>query len=65
MPPAVQRKAHICHNLPNGWDDPAFIAQQLGHSVQMLLITYAHWIDGGGDWAALERLKFAPKMPQA
>ncbi len=44
---------------------PAFIAQQLGHSVQMLLTTYAHWINSDGDWAELEKLKFAPKMPQA
>ncbi|MCY1445081.1 putative defective protein IntQ [compost metagenome] len=44
---------------------PAFIAQQLGHSVQMLLTTYAHWLNSESDWAELEKLKFAPKMPQA
>lgn len=44
---------------------PAFIAQQLGHSVQMLLSTYARWINSKGDWAELEKLNIAPKMPQA
>ena len=43
---------------------PAFIAQQLGHSVQMLLSTYAQWINSDGDWAELEKLKFAPKLPR-
>lgn len=44
---------------------PAFIAKQLGHSIQILLSRYARWIDGEGDWAEMSKLRFAPKMPQA
>ena len=36
--------------------NPAFIAAQLGHSVQVLLSTYAKWISSSGDWAELEKL---------
>ncbi len=36
--------------------NPAFIAAQLGHSVQMLLSTYAKWISSPSDWAELEKL---------
>lgn len=43
---------------------PAFIAQQLGNSVQELLSTYARWINSRSDWAELEKLNTAPKMPQ-
>jgi len=35
---------------------PAFIAGQLGHSVQMLLSTYARWINSTSDWDELEKL---------
>lgn len=41
---------------------PAVIAKQLGHSVQMLLSTYAHWISGESDWAKLAKLQVAPKV---
>ncbi|MFJ7315236.1 tyrosine-type recombinase/integrase [Pseudomonas sp. NPDC098747] len=34
----------------------AFIADQLGHSVQMLLSTYAKWINSASDWAELNKL---------
>jgi integrase len=34
----------------------AFIANQLGHSVQMLLLTYAKWINSASDWAELSQL---------
>ena len=34
----------------------AFIANQLGHSVQMLLSTYAKWINSTSDWAELSKL---------
>jgi integrase len=44
---------------------PAFIAKQLGHSIQILLSRYARWIDGEGDWAEMRKLQFAPKVPQA
>lgn len=41
--------------------NPAFIAQQLGHSVQMLLSTYARWINSSNDWQELEKLQIGPK----
>lgn len=37
--------------------NPAFIAAQLGHSVQVLLSTYAKWISSPNDWSELEKLK--------
>lgn len=37
--------------------NPAFIAAQLGHSVQVLLSTYAKWINSPNDWAELDKLK--------
>ncbi|WP_428601136.1 tyrosine-type recombinase/integrase [Pseudomonas sp.] len=36
--------------------NPAFIASQLGHSVQMLLSTYAKWLSSASDWNELEKL---------
>jgi len=42
--------------------NPAFIAQQLGHSVQMLLSTYARWLNASGDWGEMEQLQNAPGM---
>lgn len=45
--------------------NPAFIAQQLGHSVQMLLSTYARWLNSSGDWGEMEKLQNAPGMAQA
>lgn len=36
--------------------NPAFIANQLGHSVQMLLSTYAKWINAASDWTELNKL---------
>ena len=36
--------------------NPAFIAAQLGHSVQILLSTYARWISSPNDWSELEKL---------
>ncbi|WP_223472855.1 MULTISPECIES: tyrosine-type recombinase/integrase [unclassified Pseudomonas] len=36
--------------------NPAFIAAQLGHSVQVLLSTYAKWISSPSDWAELDKL---------
>lgn len=43
---------------------PAFIAKQLGHSIQILLTRHARWIDGEGDWAEMNTLRIAPKLPQ-
>jgi integrase len=37
--------------------DPAFIATQLGHSVQMLLSTYARWTHPSSDWVELGKLE--------
>jgi integrase len=37
--------------------DPAFIANQLGRSVQMLLSTYARWINASTDWRELGKLE--------
>jgi integrase len=34
----------------------AFSAGQLGHSVQMLLTTYAKWLSSASDWAELDKL---------
>lgn len=34
-----------------------FIANQLGHSVQMLLTTYARWINSSGDWSEVGKLE--------
>lgn len=38
----------------------AFIANQLGHSVQMLLTTYAKWINSSMDVAELQKLNARP-----
>jgi integrase len=45
--------------------NPAFIAQQLGHSVQMLLSTYARWLNSSGDWDEMEKLLNGPGLAQA
>ncbi|MNZ19120.1 putative prophage phiRv2 integrase [compost metagenome] len=37
--------------------NPAFIANQLGHSVQMLLSTYAKWLNSTSDWTELGKLE--------
>ena len=37
--------------------NPAFIANQLGHSVQMLLSTYAKWLNSSHDWSELDKLE--------
>ena len=36
---------------------PAFIANQLGHSMQMLLLTYAKWLNSSTDWGELGKLE--------
>lgn len=40
--------------------NPAFIANQLGHSVQMLLSTYAKWLNSTSDWSELQKLENVP-----
>lgn len=37
--------------------NPAFIANQLGHSVQMLLSIYARWLNSSMDWSELGKLE--------
>lgn len=41
--------------------NPAFIAGQLGHSVQMLLSTYARWLSSSADWKELEKFEARPE----
>ena len=45
--------------------NPAFISQQLGHSVQMLLSTYARWINSSSDWSEMQKLQIGPKLVPA
>jgi len=45
--------------------NPAFIAQQLGHGVQMLLSTHARWIDTSNDCQELEPLQIGPKWARS
>ncbi|HDS1743791.1 integrase [Pseudomonas putida] len=42
--------------------NPTFIAQQLGHGVQMLSSTYARWINSSNDWQERETLQIGPKL---
>lgn len=44
--------------------NPALIAQQLGHSVQMLLSTSARWLNSSSDWDELKKLRIAPNVAQ-
>lgn len=44
--------------------NPAFIANQLGHSVEVLLSTYADWLNSDDDWKQLDKLNIAPNLPQ-
>lgn len=37
--------------------NPAFIAGQLGHSLQVLLSTYARWLNSPNDWTELGKLE--------
>ncbi|MDV5861332.1 tyrosine-type recombinase/integrase [Pseudomonas mendocina] len=55
-PPYNCRHTYATMCLMSGLN-PAFIAQQLGHSVQMLLSTYARWINSTSDWGELEKLE--------
>lgn len=60
-PPYNCRHTYATICLMSGLN-PAFIAQQLGHSVQMLLSTYARWINSTSDWQELEKLKIGSKL---
>lgn len=45
--------------------NPAFIAQQLGHSVQMLLTTYARWLNSSSDWGSWKSSRLVSNRYQA
>ncbi|KDN98884.2 tyrosine-type recombinase/integrase [Pseudomonas donghuensis] len=60
-PPYNCRHTYATICLMSGLN-PAFIAQQLGHSVQMLLSTYARWINSTSDWQELEKLQIGLKL---
>ena len=38
----------------------AFIANQLGHTIEVLLSTYAEWINSEGDWSEMNKLSVVP-----
>ena len=60
-PPYNCRHTYATICLMSGMN-PAFISQQLGHSVQMLLSTYARWINSSSDWSELEKLNIGIKL---
>lgn len=63
-PPYNCRHTYATICLMSGMN-PAFISQQLGHSVQMLLSTYARWINSNSDWSELEKLNTGIKSVSA
>jgi integrase len=62
-PPYNARHTYATMCLMAGMN-PAFIANQLGHSVEMLLSTYAHWLSTEGDWSQMDKLVLGTRMPQ-
>lgn len=62
-PPYNARHTYATMCLMAGMQ-PAFIAGQLGHSVQMLLSTYTKWLNNESDWEQMEKLTTGPRMPQ-
>nr|WP_028941585.1 site-specific integrase [Pseudomonas vranovensis] len=59
IPPRSQyncRHTYATMCLMSGMN-PAFIAGQLGHSVQVLLSTYAKWLNSANDWTELSKLE--------
>lgn len=63
-PPYNCRHTYATIGLMSGLN-PSFIAQQLGHSVHMLLTTSARWINSSSDWSELETLQLGIKMVSA
>lgn len=63
-PPYNCRHTYATICLMSGMN-PAFIAGQLGHSVQMLLSTYARWISSQSDWNEIAKLQIGPKLAPA
>ena len=50
----------VAIHLPTFWlvtTNPAFTAWQLGRSVQVLLSTYAKWLNSANDWTELAKLE--------
>lgn len=63
-PPYNCRHTYATICLMSG-QNPAFISQQLGHSVQMLLSTYARWINSSSDWSEMGKLQIGTKLVSA
>lgn len=63
-PPYNCRHTYATICLMSGLN-PAFIAQQLGNSLQMLLTTYARWINSSSDWSELDKLQIGIKLVSA
>ena len=57
----IIRGATCSIGLTNG-GQPAFLASQTGHSLQMFYSTYAKWIEGDDDRDAIEEAFPEPKM---
>ena len=53
--PYPWRHTYASIGLPNS-ADPAFLAKQLGHSLQVFFTVYADWISGDGDRAQLKKI---------
>ena len=62
-PPYNARHTYATLCLMSGMN-PAFIAKQLGHSVEMLLSTYAQWLSNEDDWSQMSKLPMCPNLPQ-
>jgi len=62
-PPYNARHTYATRCLMAGMK-PSFIANQLGHSVEILLTTYTRWINSDQDWAEMEKLGIGPKLVQ-
>lgn len=43
---------------------PGFIANQLGHSVQILLSTYARWMSQENDWDEMQKFEIGTGLAQ-
>jgi len=63
--PPIQLPSHLCDNMLNVRPQPRIYRPQLGHSVQMLLSTYARWLNSSSDWSELEKLKIGIKSVSA
>jgi hypothetical protein len=60
-PPYNCRHTYATMCIMSGMN-PAFISQQLGRSVRMLLSTYARWINSSSDWSEMQKLQIGPKL---